>query len=100
MLVKVVKFENVKRDLEILKKVIGKREVVVFGSLIKNSAVEKESDLDIAVKGKLPDNIRNLIYSEFAEKIYNKYKLVLLLHEIRENEWKSFLKRIGEYKKI
>ncbi len=97
---KVVKLKEVRRDIEKIKSKIGKKEIVIFGSLAKNFAIKKESDIDIAIKGKLTDTIRNFIYSEFAEKFYRKYGLILLLHEIREKEWESFLEKIGEYKKI
>ncbi len=97
MLVKTIRPEKVIRDLKEMKRILGKKEVIVFGSLIKGVAIEKESDIDVAVKGKLSEKERNLIYDIFSKKLYEKYKAILVLHEIHEKEWKSFLKKIGKY---
>ncbi len=50
MLVKTVKLKDVMKDLKEIKNGMDKREIIVFGSVIKNFAIRKESDIDIAVK--------------------------------------------------
>lgn len=97
MLVKTINLKEVIKELKEIKRILGKRDVIIFGSLVKGIAIEEESDIDVAIKGKLNDKQRDLIYEKFSKKIYEKHRALLILHEINEKEWEKFLERIGEY---
>ncbi len=92
--------ERVIRDLKEMKRMLKGREVIVFGSLIKRAAVERESDVDVAVRGRLKAGERNAVYGRFSKRLYEKHKVILVLHEIREEEWETFLERIGAYRRL
>ena len=73
--------KDVEEGVREIAKVLGK-DIVVFDSVVKNYAVKNESDLDIAIKSKLLPEERKTVYDPFAERIYEKHRVILVLHEI------------------
>lgn len=66
--------------VERIKSKIEVKEIILFGSYLKNSAEEQDTDIDIVV-------ILNEsgIASNYKEKLQRKRKVTLLLNDIRKN---------------